>query len=570
MSAPARPAPPRIRQLDPALAARIAAGEVIDRPASVVKELLENALDAGARSIRVEIEDGGMERLRITDDGCGIAADQLDLAFARHATSKLHTLEDLDTIATLGFRGEAMPSIAAVATVTLRTRTADAAAGVRVVLREGQVVERQALGLPVGTAIEVSDLFAGLPVRRKFLKGRQAEAGAIRQVVGQYALAYPGVAVTLVADGQVQLSTAGATHLRDVLACLWGVEPADTLLDVYGERHGVRVRGLVSRVGHTKASRAQQSFFINGRWVRNRVLGVALEEGYRSMLMGGRHPVAVLFLDVPAAELDVNVHPAKTEVRFLREREVFGAIRHAVTTTLAEAMAILPPPVAEVGDAAAPVEQLELLDAPPGTTPAATEAISPPARALPVLRVLGQASALFIIAEGPEGVYMVDQHAAHERILYDDICAAVAVRAVTVQPLLEPALVELSAQQMATLHDCAELLREHGFEAEAFGAATCMVRALPALLGRAKIGEVLAELLDDLGEGKERGDRQERLLATMACKAAVKAGQTLGMEEMRAIVERLETTSRPRTCPHGRPTMILLSTSSLERQFGRR
>jgi len=572
MTATTRPAPPRIQQLDPALAARIAAGEVIERPASVVKELLENALDAGARSIRVEIEDGGMERLRITDDGCGISADQLDLAFARHATSKLHALEDLDTIATLGFRGEAMPSIAAVSTVTLRTRIADAAAGVRAVLREGHVVERQMLGLPVGTAIEVSDLFAGLPVRRKFLKGRQAEAGAIRQVVGHYAIAYPDVAVTLVADGQVQFSTAGATHLRDVLACLWGVEPEDTLLDVYGERHGVRVRGVVSRVGHTKATRAQQSFFVNGRWVRNRVLGVALEEGYRSMLMGGRHPVAVLFLDVPAAELDVNVHPAKTEVRFLREREVFGAIRHAITTTLAEATAIVAPATAieEAAEAAEPVEQLELLDAPPGASLPASGAIIPPARALPVLRVLGQASALFIIAEGPEGVYMVDQHAAHERILYDEICAAVAGRAVTVQPLLEPALVELSAQQMATLHDCAELLREHGFEAEPFGAATCMVRALPALLGRARIGEVLAELLDDLSEGKERGDRQERLLATMACKAAVKAGQTLGMEEMRAIVERLETTSRPRTCPHGRPTMILLSTSALERQFGRR
>ena len=569
MTATTRPAPPRIQQLDPALAARIAAGEVIERPASVVKELLENALDAGARSIRVEIEDGGMERLRITDDGCGISADQLDLAFARHATSKLHALEDLDTIATLGFRGEAMPSIAAVSTVTLRTRTADAAAGVRAVLRGGHVVERQMLGLPVGTAIEVSDLFAGLPVRRKFLKGRQAEAGAIRQVVGHYAIAYPDVAVTLVADGQVHFSTAGATHLRDVLACLWGVEPADTLLDVYGERHGVRVRGVVSRVGHTKATRAQQSFFVNGRWVRNRVLGVALEEGYRSMLMGGRHPVAVLFLDVPAAELDVNVHPAKTEVRFLREREVFGAIRHAITTTLAEAMAIVAPAIA-IEEAAEPVEQLALLDAPPGTSLPASGAIIPPARALPVLRVLGQASALFIIAEGPEGVYMVDQHAAHERILYDEICAAVAARAVTVQPLLEPALVELSAQQMGTLHDCAELLREHGFEAEPFGAATCMVRALPALLGRARIGEVLAELLDDLGEGKEHGDRQERLLATMACKAAVKAGQTLGMEEMRAIVERLETTSRPRTCPHGRPTMILLSTSALERQFGRR
>ncbi|HWE61277.1 MAG TPA: DNA mismatch repair endonuclease MutL [Chloroflexota bacterium] len=569
MRSAAPPDASRIRLLDAQLAARIAAGEVIERPASVVKELLENTLDAGATSVRVEIEDGGMTAIRVVDNGSGIVAEEIDLAFTRHATSKIRSLDDLQAIATLGFRGEALPSIAAVADVTIRTRHAGAAAGVRALLRDGRVVERLAVGLPSGTAIEVVDLFAGLPARRKFLKGRQAETSAVSQVVAQYAIAYPRVDITLVIDGQRQFTTAGARHLRDVLACLWGVEAVDGLLDVFGERHGIRVRGLASRVGHTRATRAQQSFFVNGRWVRNRVLSVALEEAYHSMLMGGRHPVGVLFLDVPPGDLDVNVHPAKTEVRFLREREVFGAIRHAVQSAIGEAMAIVGTDSAPAEQPESPVEQLALLDI-PASSSAQEAAIAPPARALPVLRVLGQANALFIIAEGVEGVYMVDQHAAHERVLYDELCVQVQARSVAVQQLLEPALVEVSAPQMEALSQCADLLRDLGFDIEPFGATTCLLRAVPALLASRSASEILAALLDDLAAGKEHGERQERSLATMACKAAVKAGQTLSMEEMRSLVQRLEMTSRPRTCPHGRPTMILLSTSALERQFGRR
>jgi DNA mismatch repair protein MutL len=571
MAAPAPPSSPRIQVLDPDLAARIAAGEVIERPSSVVKELLENAIDAGARSIRVEIEAGGMERIRLVDDGCGIAAGEVELAFARHATSKLQRLADLDAISTLGFRGEALPSIAAVATVAVRTRAADASAGVSVLLREGRVVERRLAGLPAGTSVEVTDLFAGLPARRKFLRGRQAEAGAVHQVVAQYAIACPRVALTLVADGQTVFSTAGAHTLREVLACMHGVELADGLLELEGERHGVRVRGLVSRVGHTRATRAQQSFFVNGRWVRNRVLHVALEEGYHSMLMGGRHPVGVVMLEMDPADLDVNVHPAKTEVRFLREREVFGAIRHTVNAAISTAMTItapIAPSEADGAQDAGEALQLPLIDDAP-VTPGPEGIVAPP-RALPTLRVLGQATALFIIAEGPEGVYMVDQHAAHERVLYDELCAQVAARSVAVQPLLEPLLLDIGPRGMDTLNDCAPLLSDLGFTAEPFGSGTCMLRAVPAILARDTLGETFQALLEDLAAGKEQGERQERSLATMACKAAVKAGQILSMEEMRHLVQRLETTIRPRTCPHGRPTMILLSTSALERQFGRR
>jgi len=556
--------------MDPALAARIAAGEVIERPASVVKELLENALDAGAAAVRVEVDGGGLDRLAVIDDGCGIAADQVELAFARHATSKLFTLEDLETISTLGFRGEALPSIASVSTISLRSRQADAAAGVRVTVREGSRVDRQAMGLPVGTAIEVRDLFANLPARRKFLKSGQAELGAIHQVVLHYAIAYPAVRMTLVGDGKPLLSTAGARDLKDTLACLYGVDLLDHLLAVEGERHGLRVTGLVSQVGYTRATRAWQSFFINGRWVRNRVLHVALEEAYHGMLMGGRHPVGVVFINVPAADLDVNVHPAKTEIRFLRERDVFGAIRHSVAAAIsARAGVAIGPATTRDDPSAVPTEQLSLLpEAPAGNSLEAS--ILAPARAVPALRVLGQAGSLFIIAEGPDGVYMVDQHAAHERVLYDDLSAQARRMEVPVQPLLTPLLCEVSPAAMDVVTADATLLEQLGFSVEPFGAGTCRVRSVPSVLASGPVGETLQALLEDLANGKAHEERQDHALATMACKAAVKAGQTLSLEEMRYLVQRLESTDRPRTCPHGRPTMILLSTTDLERQFGRR
>jgi DNA mismatch repair protein MutL len=558
----------RIHALDPALAARIAAGEVIERPASVVKELLENALDAGATAIRVEVDGGGLDRLAVIDDGSGIAADQVELAFARHATSKLTTLDDLESIATLGFRGEALPSIAAVSAVTLRTRQASASTGVQVTLREGAAYERRTIGLPFGTSIEVRELFSNLPARRKFLKGAQAELSAIHQVVLQYAIAYPGVRLTLAVEGKSVLSTAGARDLKETLACLYGVDLIHHLVPVDGERHGLRVHGLVSHIGYTKATRVQQSFFVNGRWVRNRVLHVALEEAYHGMLMGGRHPVGVLFIRMSPTDLDVNVHPAKTEIRFLREREVFGAIRHAVSSTINAQTAVVPPtntpPPTEES-----LEQLLLPVDMPGSSPTQSS-IVPPSRAMPTLRVLGQAGSLFIIAEGPDGVYMVDQHAAHERVLFDDLCEQAAHGQVPSQALLDPLLCEVGSSAMDVVVDEGPLLERMGFLVEPFGASTCRVRAVPTLLAGGAVGETLQSLLEDLAQGKAHEERRDHLLATMSCKAAVKAGQTLSMEEMRYLVQRLESTSRPRTCPHGRPTMILLSTTDLERQFGRR
>ncbi len=574
-----RPAP--IRQLDAALAAKIAAGEVVERPASVVKELLENALDAGATRVRVELEGGGQSLIRVQDDGCGIPAEQVELAFQRHATSKLATLDDLFRIRTLGFRGEALPSIAAVADVELATCVAGGARGVVVHAHDGEPLRTAPRGLPPGTTVTVRELFAAVPARLKFLKSRSGEVAAVQGVVAHYAMAYPHLRLSLYSDGRPVFASPGSGALGDVLGALYGADVAARTIEMRGEHRDTAVWGLISPPDLTRPSRAYQSFFVNGRWVRNRMLTVALEEAYHTHLMVGRHPICVLYLTLPPELVDVNVHPAKTEVKFLYDREVFATVRNAATTAV---LATMPTPGKTLGgidlpgDELAAAEQQELgLEA--GVAPLAPRegAGGPTARArsdmMPLLRVLGQANSLYIIAEGPDGIYMVDQHAAHERVLFDELVGAAADRPVEAQYLLEPLAVELSPAQFEVLEECAADLEPLGFTVEPFGAGACLARAVPAVLSDGDPAGALRELLESRSAGKGEAapaDWRERSLTTIACKSAVKAGQPLSMEEMRQLVYRLETTARPRTCPHGRPTMILLSASQLEREFGRR
>ena len=568
-----------LRQLDPELAAKIAAGEVVERPASVVKELLENAIDAGATRIRVEIEGGGQALMRVQDDGCGIAAAEVELAFQRHATSKMAALDDLFHIRTLGFRGEALPSIAAVAEVELATRVVETAHGV-VAHVHGAAVRLASRGLPPGTTVTVRELFAGVPARLKFLKSRSGEVAAVQGVVAHYAMAYPRLRLSLYSDGRPVFASPGSGELADVLGALYGAEVAARMMPVRGERNETAVWGLCSPPDLNRPSRTYQSFFVNGRWVRNRMLAVALEEAYHTHLMVGRHPLCVLHLALPPELLDVNVHPAKTEVKFLYDREVFGAVRNAVSEAV---IASMPEPGKTLSGIDLPAaldeaeqQSLGLAAGGPPLAPRAGDG-GPAARArpdmMPLLRVLGQASSLYIIAEGPDGVYMVDQHAAHERVLFDELMAASATQAVEAQFLLEPLVVELSAVQFAALEGSAADFEALGFAVEPFGAGACLVRAVPAVLSGGDPAGALGELLESrAASGAEVAapDWRERSLTTIACKSAVKAGQPLGLEEMRQLIYRLETTARPRTCPHGRPTMILLTASQLEREFGRR
>ena len=573
-----------IRVLPPDVAAKIAAGEVVERPASVVKELVENSLDAGARRIAIEIEQGGLGLIRVRDDGHGLQPDEIAVAFLRHATSKLLQPENLAAVTTLGFRGEALPSIAAAAEVELASRPHNLPAGARVRLSNSAIVEQAPYGGAPGTVVTVRDLFERQPARRKFLRAPSAEAAQVAALAGHYALAYPEVAFTLQSEGRRTLATAGNGDLREAAARVYGTQTASALIDLHAEAAAddglPTVSGLITPPAVTRSTRSYMTLFVNRRWVQSRRLTFAVEEAYESSLMTGRHPLAIVDLRIPPGDIDVNVHPTKSEVRFLREREVYAAINRSVHDALTRAAPVpqfrsaLERP-AQAMDAASAgetpmslwqaISQIEGHDRP---LPSGQPPPDPPA--LPILRVVGQTSGVYIVAEGPEGMYLVDQHAAHERVLYEKILAQRAERGLDTQGLLSFAKVELTPAQDAALSAHEPALTEHGFALEPFGPRAYLLRAVPAVLGSKDPGRALVELLDDLTEGADPADRRTLVAMTVACHAAVRAGKTMSMEEMRELLQQLEACNLPRTCPHGRPTMVHLSNAALEREFRRR
>lgn len=567
-----------IKILDPQVVSKIAAGEVVERPASVVKELVENALDAGASQITVEAQGGGISLIKVSDNGSGIPAGEVELAFARHATSKLSALPDLEKIATLGFRGEALPSIAAMADVELLTRAADDAAASYIRLANGRATHREKRSRPRGTTVTVHHLFRHFPARLKFLKSPTTENSHIANLLTQYALAFPEVKFSLSLDGRLTLRTPGNGNLRDAVAEIYGLEAAQQMLEVNSTEPGYTVTGLVSPPSLSRSSRNYLSFFVNRRWVRSSLLSRSAEDAYQGLLMSGKHPLVMVNVALPPQEVDVNVHPTKTEVKFRNNQTVYAAVARAVKTALQQS----PPPRVKTGKAAAPPAP-RLFTAVPEDKPAPPPATSYPTPqsaasvvkngdvpALPVLRVLGQMAASYILAEGPEGLYLIDQHAAHERIIFDKVLAQRAQQGVEVQGLLEPLNIELSPGQEQTLNSRNELLRQFGFNLEHFGDRSYLLRAVPAVMAGANLAEAVRALLDSLASDDEPATKREETVAqSLACHGAVKAGQQLTFEEMRSLIRQLEETASPRTCPHGRPTMIYLSSRQLAREFGR-
>ncbi|HZQ37760.1 MAG TPA: DNA mismatch repair endonuclease MutL [Dehalococcoidia bacterium] len=582
-----------IRVLPPSVAATIAAGEVIERPASAVKELLENAVDAGATTVQIEIQRGGLDLIRVSDDGCGIAANEIETAFQRHATSKLRDAADLASLTTLGFRGEALPSlIAACAELRCSSRAEGEAAGCRLLFRDGSLVERGPAGQPRGTSLTLRGLFANQPARLKFLRSAAAEAAQVAAVVNPFALAYPRLRLSLGVDRRQVLHTTGSGDLREAAARVLGGEVAGQLLTLEGASDGanaaIRVSGMVSPPSLTRATRGGIMLFVNRRWVQPRRLAFAVEQAYDTLLTVGRHPIAVLFLDLPAADVDVNVHPTKAEVRFRDERAVFGAVHAAVRRTLLQAAPVPqfgsagPELLSHAGagyeygpvilDAAQPAQAplwQTLLRPEDHTSHHSERAAAVDAPRLPLLRVVGQTGSTYIVAEGPTGMYLIDQHAAHERVLYERICRERATAAIEQQGLLAPVAVDLSPAQAAAFGGYAALLAAAGFSFEPFGERALLLRSAPALLGDADPARALTRLLDALDEGHEPPS-DDRLLKTLACHGSVRAGKVLTLEEMRALVLQLEECEAPRTCPHGRPTMVHLSAATLEREFKRR
>jgi len=559
-----------IRALDPRVVAQIAAGEVVERPASVVKELLENSLDAGSSRISVEVRGGGVSLIRVTDNGSGIPSGEVGLAFDRYATSKVANLEDLESIQSLGFRGEALPSIAAVAEVDVITCAAGEKAGAYLSLQDGVISSQGSRGRSQGTTVTMSNLFRKIPARLKFLKSVATENSHIANVVSQYALAFPEVKFSLLIDSRVALRTPGSGRLIDSVAEIYGTEVAENMIELNDKAAALspRISGMVGSPRVSRSGRGYLSFFVNRRWVNSRMLARAVEEAYHGLLMVGKHPVAVISISLPAQEVDVNIHPTKSEVKFRNDSAIFSAVHRAVRQALTEQITV---PRVEVATTQPIFPSAVRETASMPYAGASSDSITPaptPAMSLPVLWVLGQLDNSYIIAEGPDGLYLIDQHAAHERILFEKINRQRSQRDIEVQGLLEPMTFEVSPRQEAILKTRCQDLAEFGFAIEPFGDRTFLIRALPALIHDKDWAGMLRELLDSLSQG-DKGDWAEDVTITMACHGAVRARQSLSEPEMRELVRQLEQCDTPHTCPHGRPTMIYLSSSQLKREFGR-
>lgn len=588
----------RIQRLSPELANQIAAGEVVERPASVVKELIENALDAGARRIGVMIELGGKKLIRVEDDGAGMEPEDARLALERHATSKIRRAEDLGAIATLGFRGEALPSIASVSHFTLRTRARGAESGTEIRVNGGAIESVREIGTPEGTAIEVADLFYNLPARRKFLKSDAAEAAQVSRLVAQLALGYPEVGFTLASAGRTLLQCPPAQGLRDRFFQLHGERP--DLVEIRKEAGGLKIGGYIAALAEQGPVRGPQNIFVNRRIVRDRTIAHAISQAYANATIKERSPEVHLFIEMAPDRIDVNVHPTKAEVRFLEQSFVHEVLRRALGDALGQgpspefqfrAVAASPSePIAQSipGVLAGASVGSRWVSSPPAAPPgsggvlapageAASRAFVPspewsPSPAIRPMIPLGQFRDTFIIAVDDEGVVIVDQHVAHERVLFEQVMERLSAGRLEGQRLLAPMLVELSPSQRQALASHADALARFGFEVEEFGGDSLRLTGVPGLLALDECEAAVRALADDL-EGLDRGSRVEdalrRIAATTACHAAVKANYPLTREKMQYILDELRRTSYSTVCPHGRPVVLRLTRREIERNFQR-
>ncbi|HHV04979.1 MAG TPA: DNA mismatch repair endonuclease MutL [Anaerolineaceae bacterium] len=585
----------KIKVLSEQLASQIAAGEVIERPSSVVKELIENAIDAGATQIELEIKDAGKKLIQVSDNGVGIPADEIALAVSRHATSKLSKAEDLFDIRTLGFRGEALSSIGSVAKLSIVSKHRDADLGAEVSVDGGKTEGVKAKSAPDGTVVRVEDLFFNVPARLKFLKTNTTENRQITGLITRYALAYPHIRWQMIQDGRVYLQTTGSGDRKEILQSLFGVSDAKRMLPILFEDGEMRIEGFISELGLTRSNRRDITLFVNGRWVQDASLTAAVIRAYNTMLMVGRFPVVVLFIQMPPDMVDVNVHPSKAEVRFKESDQVFSTVQRAIRRGL-----LAYSPVPELNTAVLwgrPVEDISTskpvqMEAPwqmPGQQHEKTEeservqtgfqpvgqtqSLQAPLSSdyLPVLRLVGQVAATYLIAEGPDGLYLIDQHAAHERVLFEQMMAQARSGIVPSQALLEAAVVELTPEKAGILEERLDVLKGLGFEIENFGPNSFALRAVPAILAGGDPAEAIYAVVNAFEEDETplMAEIQDLVAARVCKRMAIKAGQILSPEEQKNLLLNLETCQVPRTCPHGRPTMIHLSAMMLERQFGR-
>jgi len=600
----------RIAVLSEEVANQIAAGEVVERPASIVKELVENALDAGATDVRVELEDGGCKTVRVIDNGSGIGYEEVALVFERHATSKMVRLDDLYRIGSFGFRGEAMASIASIARVDLLTRRPEDLAGTRAIAEAGSIIEIAPAGCPAGTSICVTNIFGNVPARRKFLKTQSTEQAACLDAMTRLALARPDVRFTVFTDGREALSAPKVPDIGQRVGMVMGREFDRQSLTLSASREALRLNGFISAPSYTRSNSKSIYLFVNSRFIRDTSLTHAVLGAYRQVIEPRRYPAAVLFLDLPGDEVDINVHPAKLEVRFKNAREIYDLVGRATAQTLArpriqpEGFVYRLDPRPEPGASRnAPSGHFTVSDSVPYglyrrsqfersisedlfsrrslDLPVASDIDRNPAVAvcgdagevrLAGSAFLGSFADTYLVFAGPDGLILIDQHAAHERILLERLKASFGGRPAS-QPLLMPEVVSLPPSQVAFFEEALSLFSEIGLEVEIFGRDAVAVKALPAVLAHADARALILDAADQLTDGAgavSLEERRDRILASLACRAAVKANQTLSPEEVAALCRDLENTPFAATCPHGRPTLITLSLYEIERLFKRK
>ena len=595
---------PKIRVLSEDLANQIAAGEVVERPASVVKELVENSIDAGATIIRLDIEGGGKKKIRIMDNGMGMAPEECRLAFSRHATSKISRFEDLETIHSLGFRGEALASIASVAKVRCTSARNESEGGKLIVVEGGEILEEKDVACPQGTTLEVAQLFYVTPARSKFLKGDSTEFSHITQVITQQALAYPNIQFLLTHNSREVINTLPTDQLHYRIAELFGADLAKFLLEVEAQSGEYQLKGYVSSPVYTRSNRSAQYCFINGRFVRDKVILHATQQGYSHLLPKGQHPVMFLYLTMDPHLLDVNVHPSKAEVRFAFQQDVHQFVAHGVRDALEknqqvdvtepqddiplEASVNLPPSsprtsyqVPEWIDKSHTPHQGDLshsLRTMMGQDPSQVtwfdKAPTPVANLIySEFEPLGQLDRSFIIMQGKKGLLVVDQHVAHERILYERFRSAAKNRKVEVQKLLFPLAIALSPGESELLHPHLARLLDLGLELESFGQNEFLLRSVPAILKNGDHEKLLRETIELLPKGTHEDvldEKYEQVLIMMSCRNAIKINHSLNLDQIRKLISDLEQTSMPYTCPHGRPISLLFDIDDILKKFLRR
>jgi DNA mismatch repair protein MutL len=559
---------PQIQVLPEDLINKIAAGEVVERPASVVKELIENSIDAKATRINIDIQDAGRKMIRISDNGHGMTKEEVKLSIERHSTSKINKLDDLFNIQSLGFRGEALPSIASVSIFEIITQT-DNGSGTSIKMDGGKEQLVKEIGAPKGTTITIKDLFYNTPARKKFIKSPATEMGHIGNIISKYALAYPGIAFQLIFDGKPMLNTPGTGKLKDAAIAIYGVDLVKQLVETeHNFKHG-KVYGLVSLPTLTRVDKSYETFFVNHRYVRNFLLNRALEDGYRTLIPNNRYPIAILFVDIDPKQVDVNVHPAKREVKFVKTNEVMQAIREAVRAGLSELIKdnpIIERPEEQSWNPGMADVLFPRVEQSPGSIAEETFEVS----AVQPLFPIYQYKETYLICTDGEDLVLLDQHAAHERIIYDRLNKQGIDN--KKQGLLIPENIELASKEKTLLVNNLEQLQDYGFDIEDFGNNTFIIRSVPAVSSKIPAKQLLIDIISDLsnlGKSSQLEIKKENMRKLIACHSAIKAGDKLNTQEMNQLIKDLYTTENPLTCPHGRPTMVRITEEHLKKQFGR-